>query len=137
MTEYVPKYAWALPRFSRLPRLEDEASTSAAEKKPRGGPRRGRRKGEVPIEECNKAGRIFFNHRGESNYAIWKRYRQGRTGEPDLLSKNMVGYLCDALAEEWLPWSHRGKGRLLVSRISGEFRASSETLVIPREKPAS
>jgi hypothetical protein len=128
----------ALPVLGiRMPTPSTHKERSAPRRE-RGSSRRERRKGEVLIEECNKAGRVFFNHRGATDYEIWKRYREGRTkGDPDLLSKNMVGYLCTALAEEWLPWSHRGKGRLLVSRIPGDFRASPETLVIPREEPAS
>jgi hypothetical protein len=96
----------------------------------------GRGMQKVLVEECNRAGRLYFRHPGDTAYAIWMKYMQGRTADEETLSKHQVYHLCAALDEGWLPWSKRGKGRLLLSGISGEFRASKDRIVIPREAPS-
>jgi hypothetical protein len=96
----------------------------------------GRAEGEVLEHEANRAARIFMRDRHQSPYEVWARYNPKKVlqaDNPDLLSKNMVAHLVAALGREWLPWD-AARNRLV---ISGEFRASPDSFVIPRRKPAS
>jgi hypothetical protein len=108
----------------------------ALEERPKRRIERGRREAEVWEREANKAAQIYMRDRELNAYAVWTRYNPGQVKQsenPKLLSKNMIGHLVTAIDRGWLPWDTTHK-RLV---ISGEFRAGSEKLVIPRGKPAS
>jgi hypothetical protein len=133
------------PRWGRLPPLDDLVTvTSPSTRVGNGRSKLGRRDKDVSVLEANRVARIYEDDSADdsTSYAVHKSYVEeladegieydAKAGDSPHLSRPMVAYLMNAIANGWLPWDSVRKSLA----ISDEFRTRRGRFLIPRRDPA-